>query len=195
MSPPRSQTDEEVVQSVVAWLEHAVIGLNLCPFAHEVHATKRIRYVVTRAANESELLEVLRTELRTLAESDPAVVETTLLIHPDALRDFDDFNQFLDTAEGALTRFGYDGVLQIASFHPDYRFAGVPPDDITNATNRAPYPILHLLRESSIERALDLVPDTSKIIDANLKTMRDLGTDGWDRLRAKWRIDRADSST
>lgn len=171
-----------VIERTQRWLERAVIGLNLCPFAGPVFAQNQIRYVVCRAVSEPELLEVLAAEFEFLRMADPAVVETTLVIHPDLLRDFVDFNQFLGEAEALLRRVRLDGVLQIASFHPRYCFAGAEADDITNYTNRSPYPMLHLLRESSVAAVVSGQADADRIVTRNLETLRRLGKKGLDAL-------------
>ena len=173
------------------WVERAVVGLNLCPFAKAPHAKGQIRYVLSAAADAPQLLADLQRELETLAEADPALIETTLLVHPGVLADFGDFNDFLDPAEALLEAMGLDGILQIASFHPDYRFEGSAPDAIGNATNRSPHPTLHLLREASIERAVEAFPDPAAIFEANLATLDALGDAGWQALRAQCRRDAA----
>lgn len=175
-----------VVDATRAWLEHAVIGLNLCPFAKAVHVKGQIRYVVSDATDPEALLETLVAQLRDLALADPAEVDTTLLIHPQVLQDFEDFNQFLGLAEEALQAMGLEGVLQVASFHPQFQFADTTPDDITNATNRAPFPILHLLREESIDRAVEAFPEAEAIYETNIRTMQRLGPEGWAALQARW---------
>ena len=159
-----------------------MIGLDLCPFARAVHARGQIRWVVTPAATPEALLAELLAELRTLAAADPAAVDTTLLIHPAVLADFLDYNDFLAVADAAVADLGLEGVLQIASFHPRYQFAGTAPDDVTNHTNRSPYPILHLLREASVERAVAAFPDAAAIYEKNVATLRRLGLEGWRRL-------------
>jgi hypothetical protein len=164
------------------WLEAAVIGLNLCPFAKAVHGKGRIRWVESAASEPSALLAELVQELQHLAAADPQALETTLLVHPLVLGDFLDFNDFLDIADAALAGLGLEGTLQIASFHPQYRFAGADADDIANHTNRSPHPTLHLLRESSIERALDSTPDAADIYGRNIRTLRQLGLAGWRAL-------------
>ena len=177
MKPP-----EEIIAATRAWLEKAVIGLDLCPFARAVHVRNQIRYVVSEAETPEELLEDLITELQALAAADPEETDTTLLIHPRVLEDFLDYNDFLGVAEAAVEELGLTGVLQVASFHPKYQFAGTKPDDIENYTNRSPYPILHLLREASVERAVAAFPDTAGIFEKNIETMRRLGHEGWRRL-------------
>ncbi len=173
---------EEIIAATKHWLEAAVIGLELCPFAKAVHTQGLIRYAVSSADTPELLLADLLRELQTLAAADPAEVETTLLIHPEALPDFLDYNDFLDVAEAAIEDLGLTGVIQIASFHPHYQFAGTEPDDIENYTNRSPYPILQLLLESSVERAVAAYPDTSRIFERNIETLRRLGLEGWKRL-------------
>ena len=180
---PPLDTDA-VVAATVRWVEKAVIGLDLCPFARGVHTGGRIRYAVTAATTAEELVEVLVEELDLLAaEADGAdAFETTLLIHPRVLGDFLDYNDFLDVADAAVEQLGLAGEVQVASFHPRYQFAGTAPDDIDNFTNRSPYPTLHLLRESSIERAVAAYPDTDRIFEKNIETLRRLGRAGWDQL-------------
>lgn len=176
-----------------AWLERAVIGLNLCPFARAVQAKGQIRYVVSDARDPAELLADLRRELLALAAADPAETDTTLLVHPGVLADFGDYNDFLDQADAALEALGLAGELQVASFHPDYRFAGSAADDIANATNRSPHPTLHLLREASIDRAVAAFPDPASIYEANIRRLRELGPAGWAALQAACRADADDA--
>ena len=164
------------------WLERAVIGLNLCPFAKAVHVRGQVRYVVSDATTQEELLADLLHELQALADADPDVVETTLLIHPHVLGDFLDYNDFLDIADAAVSELDLDGELQVASFHPDYQFADTVPDDIANFSNRAPYPTLHLLREASVDRAVAAFPEAGQIYDRNIETLRQLGHAGWTAL-------------
>lgn len=171
---------EEIVVATRTWLERAVIGLNLCPFAKPVK--NRIRYAVSAAKGPEELRADLVDELQTLAEADPEEIETTLLIHPRVLSDFLDYNDFLEAADEVLEDLDLTGEIQIASFHPQYQFAGTQPDDIENYTNRSPYPMLHLLREASVEAAVDAHPDTHQINEKNVETMRTLGHEGWRRL-------------
>jgi len=173
--------DEAVVATRV-WLEKAVIGLNLCPFAKAVHAGNQIRYVLSEAQTPETLLADLARELRTLVEADPAEVETTLLIHPHVLDDFLDYNDFLDIVDAAVEDLGLTGTIQVASFHPQYRFADTEPDAIENYSNRSPYPMLHLLREESVERAVAAFPDAGNLPNRNIETLRRIGHDGWRRL-------------
>lgn len=173
---------DEVVAATRAWLERAVIGLNLCPFARAVHAGNQIRYAVSDAQTPEALLADLGSELQTLAAADPAEVETTLLIHPHVLDDFPDYNDFLDIADAAVEELGLTGTIQVASFHPQYRFADTEPDAIENYSNRSPYPMLHLLREESVERAVAAFPDARRIPERNIDTLRRIGHEGWRRL-------------
>lgn len=175
-------SERDIVEATRQWLERAVIGLNLCPFAKAVHAKQQVRYVVSDATEAEGLLADLLHELRFLADADPAQVETTLLIHPYALADFLDYNDFLEVADAAVSELDLDGELQVASFHPDYRFADSRPDDIENFSNRSPYPTLHLLRESSIDKAVEAFPDAASIYERNIETLRRLGRDGWRKL-------------
>ncbi len=180
---PASDSDA-VVDRTRAWVTQAVIGLDLCPFARAAQVRGQVRYVVTQATDADGLLQALEEELHRLAATDPGAVETTLLIHPHAMNDFLDYNDFLEAADAAVEALGYSGVLQVASFHPDYQFDGTEPDDVTNATNRSPYPTLHLLRESSVQRAVATFGDTDEIYRKNIRTLQALGPDGWSRIRA-----------
>jgi hypothetical protein len=164
------------------WLERAVIGLNLCPFAKAVHMKAQIHYAVHLPTEEAGLMDALLAEANDLAAVDAAVRDTTLLIAPNTLADFLDFNDFLGRAERKLTRAGFDGVFQLASFHPQFQFAGTEPDDIENATNRAPYPTLHLLREDSVSRAVEAFPEAEAIFERNIETLEALGPEGWAAL-------------
>ena len=176
--------DPDPVAATRRWLERAVIGLNLCPFAKAVHVKDQVRYVLSQASTADGLLQELADELAWLAETDPDVVDTTLLIHPRVLQDFGDYNDFLDQADAAVDALGLEGEIQVASFHPAYRFAGTDPDDPGNLTNRSPYPMLHLLREASIDRAVAAYPDPDVIVDRNIATMERLGAQGYHALLA-----------
>ncbi len=175
-------TNENIIADTQDWLEKAVIGLNLCPFAKAVHVKKQIRYVVSAATTEDALLEELLTELRHLQDTDPDVLDTTLLIHPHVLNDFLDFNDFLDAVDVATAEPEFEDAFQVASLHPQYQFAGTKPDDIENYSNRAPYPTLHLLREDSVDKAVDAFPDAERIADNNVETLKKLGHEGWEKL-------------
>ncbi|MDE2369942.1 MAG: DUF1415 domain-containing protein [Burkholderiales bacterium] len=174
--------DDGPIEATRRWLERAVIGLNLCPYAKSVHVKGQIRWVLSAARDEPSLLEELVAELQRLAATDAGTVDTTLLIHPGVLAEFDDYNDFLDVADAALEELGLEGVLQIASFHPQYRFADADADDVANCTNRSPYPMLHLLREDSIEAAVASNPDAASIYERNIETLRRLGHRGWQAL-------------
>lgn len=174
--------DAAVVALTVQWLERAVIGLNLCPFAKGVHTKGQIHYAVTPAQTRSDLLEALKSELNGLLAQESSARDTTLLIAPRAFPDFLDFNDFVLECDRLLRRMKLDGVLQIASFHPQFQFANAPPHAITNYTNRSPFPILHLLREDSIDRAVAAFPQPDTIFEKNMQMLETLGSAGWDAL-------------
>ncbi len=173
---------EQAVADTRRWLERAVIGLNLCPFAKAVHVKGQIHYATYLPAEHDDLLDALLAEARQLVALDATERDTTLLIAPNALSDFLDFNDFTARAERRLAKAGFDGVLQLASFHPQFQFGGTEPDDIGNATNRAPYPTLHLLREESVDRAVEAFPDAEEIFGRNIDTLEALGPEGWAAL-------------
>lgn len=175
-------SDEDVIAAMREWLEKAVIGLNLCPFAKAVYVKNQVRFVVSRAPHLDGFLETLDSELDFLAAADPEAVDTTLLIHPTLLPDFLDFNDFLQLAEAAVGEHGLEGVIQIASFHPAFQFEGTEAGDMGNYTNRAPFPTLHLLREASIARAVAAYPEAETIFERNIETLEALGPAGWDAL-------------
>ena len=173
---------ETVIQDTQRWLERAVIGLNLCPFAKAVHVKGLIRYAVSPATTAAELLVDLKNELNSLVAGEFIGFDTTLLIVPISLQDFLTFNDLLGKADKLLVKMNLEGVIQIASLHPRYQFAGTDEDDITNFTNRAPYPTLHLLRETSIDQAVAVFPEAETIFEANMQTMERLGLQGWKDL-------------
>ena len=175
-------TDATVIDDMRRWLERAVIGLNLCPFAKAVHTKGQIHYAVSAATDTETLRQGLIFELKELLAQEPSARDTTLLIAPQVLADFLDFNDFLDQADRVLRKMKLEGTLQIASFHPDFQFGGTDADDITNYTNRAPYPCLHLLREASIDRAVAAFPEAEMIFERNMQTLESLGQGGWDAL-------------
>jgi hypothetical protein len=183
---------DEAIARTRAWVQRAVIGLNLCPFAKAVEARGQVRYVFTDDSDPEDLLNTLCEEMRRLADADPAAIDTTLLIHPHALTDFLDYNDFLEQADAAVVGMGYEGVLQVASFHPHYQFEGTAPDDIENASNRSPYPTLHLLREESVDRAVAAFPEAEAIYEVNIRTLEALGAEGWATLQAQIESDAAD---
>ena len=167
------------------WLEQAVIGLNLCPFAKAVHAKAQIRWVLSSATTPKALLKELTGELQHLAAADPQATDTTLIVHPQVLLDFLDFNDFLGVAEHALEDLGLQGVLQMASFHPQFQFAGTAPDEMGNYSNRSPHPTLHLLREDGVSRAVATFPEAAAIFERNIETLERLGPEGWRALGLK----------
>lgn len=171
----RMENDEEIILAVRQWVETFVVGMNLCPFAKRELVKNRVRFVTTAATTAEQLLQVLQTELE-LLNADPSV-ETTLLIHPDVLQDFYDFNDFLGCADSLLVDMELEGIYQVASFHPDYQFGGTRSGDAENYTNRAPYPVLHLLREESLERVIADYPDVDDIPERNIELMNSLGQD------------------
>jgi hypothetical protein len=174
--------DATVVQDMQRWLERAVIGLNLCPFAKAVHVKQQVRYVVCTSDDPEVLLQDLRRELLHLAAADPEQLDTTLLIAPRCLPDFLDFNDFLNQADAVLLDLGLEGDYQIADFHPRYQFADTEVDDMGNFSNRAPYPTLHLLREDSIDRAVEAFPEADAIFEQNIARLEQLGPAGWQAL-------------
>jgi len=186
MSPEQQAA---VAAETRAWVDRAVIGLNLCPFAKAPQVKGLVRYVVSTASDPAALLSDLITELERLAESKADKLETTLLVHPRVLTDFADYNDFLAIAEETVAELDLDGVLQVASFHPQYQFDGTTPDDVTNATNRSPYPTLHLIREDSIDKAVEAFPEAEQIYEVNMATMERLGADGWAALQQQCRDD------
>ena len=177
-------SDKGAIEASQAWFEKAVIGLNLCPFAKAVHTKGQIRWVLSEARDAEALLADLLAEMQTLAAADPRAVDTTLVVHPHALQDFADFNDFLDIADAALASLHLQGTLQVASFHPQYRFAGTRSGDVGNNSNRSPHPTLQLLREDSVARALAAFPDPDAIYERNIETLKRLGRAGWRTLLA-----------
>jgi hypothetical protein len=177
----RIHTDE-IISATRRWVEKSVIGLNLCPFAENPYRGNRVRFTVSQQRSAAGLLLDLRSELQALAAASPTDLETTLLIHPWVLADFTEYNDFLEVCESTVAELNLEGELQVASFHPRYQFAESQPDDIENYTNRSPYPMLHLLREASVERAVAAVGDPEEIYRRNIRTLRALGHAGWQRL-------------
>lgn len=175
-------TDEEILKQTRHWLEKAVIGLNLCPFAKSVYVKNQVRLVVSHARHADDLLEELDRELDLLVATPAEEIDTTLLIHPTLFDDFLDFNDFLEIADGVVDEHELEGVVQLASFHPKFQFDGTEEDDIGNYTNRAPFAMLHLLREESIARAVQAFPQAEAIFEENIKTLEKLGLPGWRAL-------------
>ena len=174
--------DPDYIADTRRWLERAVIGLNLCPFAKSVYVKEQVRFVLSEATGVEALLHDLHDELLWLQGIDPQQTDTTLIVHPHVLGDFLDYNDFLDLADALVAELGLEGEIQVASFHPDYLFAGTAHDDVSNFTNRAPYPTLHLLREASVERAVAAFPDPDAIVERNIATLDALGVEGWRKL-------------
>jgi hypothetical protein len=175
-------TERDPIAATQRWLEQAVIGLNLCPFAKAVHVKRQVRFVLCEATDVDALRETLAAELLLLRDTPADDIDTTLIVHPHVLGDFLDYNDFLDDADALVAALDLEGVLQVASFHPQYQFAGTAPDDVENFTNRSPYPTLHLLREDSVTRAVEAFPDPDVIVERNVETLRKLGVDGWRKL-------------
>jgi len=180
--PARMTPADAPIAETERWLQRAVIGLNLCPFAKAVHVRGQVRFALSQARTPDALLEDLGTELLRLRDTPADETDTTLLVHPWVLGDFLDYNDFLDEADALVAGLGLEGAIQVASFHPHYQFAGTAPDDVENFTNRSPHPTLHLLREDSVARAVDAFPDPDAIVDRNLETLRRLGAAGWRAL-------------
>ena len=174
-----------IIQETQAWLQHVVIGLNLCPFAKSVYVKNQIEYQVSTASDENILLDELKLALIKLTETPASTIDTSLLIHPYVLHDFLDYNDFLYQANDLLHDLKLDGVLQIASFHPDYQFAYENKEDMSHYTNRSPYPMLHLLREDSLDQAISAKPEWEEIVANNIATMNNLGQKGWEELQKK----------
>ena len=179
MTTPDSAT---VTDHTRQWLEKAVIGLNLCPFAKAPHVKNLVRISVSQARHLDGFLEDLDRELQLLGDTPADELETTLLVHPTLFPDFDTFNQMLDIADAAGVDNGLEGIIQIAPFHPDFQFEGTDSDDIGNYTNRSPYPTLHLIREDSIAKAAQAFPDASAIFERNIALLEKMGHEGWDKL-------------
>lgn len=188
---PTEDPDDRFLARTRAWVRHAVIGLNLCPFAKAVETKGRVRYVTCRAESPAGLMRLLVDEMQTLVEVPETHIETTLVVHPFVLTDFVAFNDFVGDVEDRIDALGLDGFLQLATFHPAYRFAGTDDDDIGNATNRSPYPTLQLLRETSVDRAVIAFPDAEAIYAANIATLERLGVDGWGAIERACRDDSA----
>ncbi len=180
---PGTQPDALAVEAAMRrWIERAVIGLNLCPYAKAVWVKQQVRIAVSQARHLDAFLDDLDAELLRLRDTPPEVLDTTLLVHPTLFPDFFVFNDFLDVVDRVIEEHGLQGVIQVAPFHPDFVFEGEAADDIANATNRAPYATLHLLREDSVARAVDSGEPAERIVERNIRTLRQLGADGWHRL-------------
>ena len=185
---PVSDAERIAIEDTQKWLTEAVIGLNLCPFAKAVVVKDRVRYRVCLSSATDDVLQLLADELQFLASVDASIAETTLLIAPYALPNFLDFNEFLGECAALLESHGLEGELQVADFHPDYQFAGEAPHAMGHFTNRAPYPTLHLLRESSMDEAVAAYPDAALIFERNIATLETLGAKGWADLGVATRL-------
>ncbi|MDK4684659.1 DUF1415 domain-containing protein [Kingella negevensis] len=174
--------EQTIIQHTTNWLEKAVIGLNLCPFAKAPHAKGQIRIAVSHAKHLDAFLEDLDRELQTLLNTPASELETTLLVHPSLFPDFSVFNDVLDMADNALVDNHAEGIIQIAPFHPEFQFEDTEPNDISNYTNRSPYPTLHLIREDSIEKAAQAFPNPAVIFERNIKVLEEMGHEGWEKL-------------
>lgn len=181
-TPSAAPSVDAALADTRRWLDRAVIGLNLCPFAKAVQARGQVHYAGTDTRDPETLLQLLFAEADALMALDAAERDTTLLVATTCLPDFLDFNDFAGDAEEQLFERGFEGVLQLATFHPDFQFGGTEADDITNATNRAPWPTLHLLREASVDRAVEAFPDAEEIFGRNIETLEKLGVEGWSAL-------------
>lgn len=179
-------SDDTVLADTRRWIEKAVIGLNLCPFARSVYVKNQVRIVVSRARHLDAFLDELDRELDLLQNTPAEQVDTTLLVHPTLFPDFEVFNDFMNVVDDVVAEHELEGEIQVANFHPDFLFEGEAADDPSHFTNRSPYPTLHLLREDSVERAVASEGgDAQKIVERNIATLRDLGAEGWKALLAK----------
>lgn len=176
------EAENEVIARTRRWIERAVIGLNLCPFAKAVYNKQQVRIVLSDATTEAALLAELGEELALLRDTGPEMIDTTLIVHPEVLQSFPDYNDFLDLADALVAEMSLEGVIQVASFHPDYQFADAEIGDVSNNTNRSPYPTLHLLREDSIDRAVAAYPDPSVLFERNIEVVEELGADAYNDL-------------
>ena len=179
-------SDQQVLDDTRRWIEKAVIGLNLCPFARAVYVKNQVRIVVSRARHLDAFLDELDRDLALLQSTPAEEIDTTLLVHPTLFPDFEVFNDFMNVVDDVVAEHDLEGVIQVANFHPDFRFEGEPEGDMSHFTNRAPYPTLHLLREDSVERAVESAGgDAEAIVERNIATLRQLGPEGWKALLAK----------
>ena len=172
-----SKDNDQVIDATIQWLENFVIKHNFCPFAVKPFKNNRIRYISYPVNTEQDLADKLIDEILLLKDADPQEIETTLVIAPCILGDFLDYNQFLNVVDSLIAELGVEGIIQVASFHPEYQFADLGKDDVRNYTNRSPYPMFHLIREDSIEKARDMM-DTESIPDRNMDLLMQLGIDG-----------------
>ena len=192
-APTPLEIESQVIQDTVGWLERAVIGLNLCPFAKAVHVKQQIHYAVCLSDQARDVLALLRQELLSLVQTPPDQRDTTLLMVPLGFQDFLDFNDFLGDADRVLRDLDLEGEIQIASFHPAYQFADAQAGDVSNCSNRSPYPTLHLIREASIDRAVQAFADAHDIYEKNIQTLKSMGQPGWAALDVGPHLDLSDS--
>ncbi len=183
-----SETERIAIEDTQRWLMQAVVGLNLCPFAKAVVTKNLLRYRVCLSSEPRDVLAMLRAELQHLASTDETLLDTTLLIAPFLLPDFFEFNAFLSDCDDVLVDLNLVGVLQVADFHPHYTFAGEDQQGMSHFTNRTPYPTLHLLRESSIDKAVAAYPDASLIYERNMALLEKMGREGWEALGIHTRV-------
>lgn len=169
--------DQQIIDDINQWLDEVVIGLNLCPFAAKPRRERRVRIAISHATDEETLLNDLQAELERLSDTPVDELETTLLAIPDMLENFEDYNDFLDAVDLWVEQFGWEGELQVASFHPQYQFADTEADEPGNLTNRSPWPLLHIIREESLEQAIEHYPDVEGIPERNIKRMEALTAD------------------
>ena len=185
---PMPEAERIAIEDTQRWLMQAVVGLNLCPFAKAVVTKNLVRYRVCLSTEPADVLKLLREELQHLSSTDESLLDTTLLIAPHLLPDFYEFNAFLSDCEDVLLDMNLEGVLQIADFHPQYTFAGEDPQGMSHFTNRTPYPTLHLLRESSIDKAVAAYPDAALIYERNMALLEKMGHEGWAALGLQARV-------
>ncbi len=179
--------EEQVITQTRQWVQDIVMRHNLCPFAHKPFRNDVIRYHVCMAAQEEAVVEALINEMKRLRDADREKLETTLLVTPNCFHSFDDYNQFLNVVDVLIEQFNLEGVIQVASFHPDYQFADLEPDDVRNYTNRSLHPMFHLILEKSIEEARESYPDVHEIPENNMKLLADMGLEEAQRQLAACR--------
>ena len=171
-------TEKEIIQTVKNWIANFIIQYNLCPFAKKPFVQNKISYIVYEGEDLEELATILQqtfTDLQTISRSS---LETTIIILPNLLQNFNDYLAFLEVANRLIFALRLEGIIQIASFHPNYQFAGTNKEDVTNYTNRSPFPLIHLLREDSVTEAVTHYEDIEEIPERNMELMRQLRKDG-----------------
>ena len=175
MSPNGRSTIEQVEQQVRAWLDHFVVGLNLCPFARPVVASAALRISICDSKQLQQVAEAFMAELDLIQQSPESDIATTLLVLPNALNDFEEYLSFIENAEALIDQMGLTGVIQLASFHPDYQFEAESSDSASHFTNRSPYPLIHFLREEMMERVLENFPNPEQIPQCNIQKLEAMG--------------------